>query len=425
VLPFAVLAWESDLNVRLAIEQRYVTNFASQQFLTGATASFGARTVGPSATYELSLSGSSFGAYSLPSGAGGSISPLQIAGRLGGGATWQTSPHSELTLQSQGTLASELGASPDDDPATFDAFAGNRVQYATAHDLGLRAGVSRRTSLSVGAGYGQTGTLMDAGSETPEIDTHVVRNRFGTSYEASPIDRLSAELGLRYTRYERAIIDVQQNHGGVNSYAGTLVLNEAHDFSRNLRGGVGGGLTWASWVRTGWVEGSAQEEAPSGSGLYPEGRADMAYTGPNYRTSWGYALSFTSLGPRIGDGQSHAAWLRASVLPLRGRLLRDFTIQSSARLSYGITPLKEQADAGDARVWSALTAFDTACPITPAIALTGGLRLELRHTALDPAPPQNAVTWTSVRLTAIVGISGVLSAHPAANPAAEQPAARD
>ena len=39
MLPFAVLAWESDLNVRLAIEERYVTDFASHQFLTGATAS--------------------------------------------------------------------------------------------------------------------------------------------------------------------------------------------------------------------------------------------------------------------------------------------------------------------------------------------------------------------------------------------------
>jgi hypothetical protein len=403
VLPLAVLAWEADLNLRGAIEQRYVTNLVSHQLLTGAVGSFGARVANPVAAYQLSLSGGYFGAYQLASDPSGASSPHQMSGQLDGSAMWQTSPRTQLSLRTRGLIASELGSSVEVDPATLDVFAGDRLQYTMGQDLQLRAAVSPRTTLSIGAGYGQTGTLGAPGAEPLRIDTHLARSYFRSSFDATAVDQLSAEIGVRYSWYEHAIIDRELRRDRVGSYAGTVMLNETHDFSQNLSGKAGAGVT-----------GVIATDAPAGrSGVFPEGRLEMGYTGATYDASWGYSLAYSSLGPHIGDGQSHAGWLRTSVSPARGRLLRDLTVQGMGRLSYGMTRVGEQTDAGDVQVWSAGASVEVDCPIAARIALTSGVQMELRHLVVEPVMAEGAGGSTSVRLNATVGIRGVLWSHPA------------
>jgi hypothetical protein len=362
-----------------------------------------------------------------------------VSGRLDGSASFETSKNTSLSLKTSGLVTPALGLRAEEFTANPDPFASNRLQYVAGQDIRFGAQVSERMSLTVGAGYAQAGALAADAAEAVGIDTHAVRGNFMYSLELTSMDTVSAELGARYTRYAHAITDTSLKRGSVDAPASTLILRETHDFSPNLRGKIGAGLTVAT-----------EPDGPERSAMVsPEAQIELTYTKPSYDILWGYSVAHTSLGSRIGDGQSYAGWLTVASWPFRGKALRDFSLRGFARLSHGTTSIglpwekvsigqvvsrrsvlagpryplaasaarDPQVEDGSVQLWMAVAGAGIQVPVLRGISLTSGVDMEVLHLVTEPAPPgQPGVAL--VRFTATAGFAGVLSTDPASSTAA-------
>jgi hypothetical protein len=407
--------WESDATARAAVEQSMASSTAdlgSASALTGVAVSIEAVANGQRSMYGVAAGGAYARAFEVSLEGGGSAPEDSLGAELATYGGWALSPRVDLSLEGAGYLATELGARAEDPLVAPDPFlSGSRLQYAVGGAPGLSAVLSRRSSLHLSAGYEQEGALDADDPVAIGVDAHTARAGIAYRREIGDRDALRPELEYEYAHLDHALLDVDLTRGPADIHTGTALLVESHAFSRRLVGRVGAGATVAT---------PAPLLDAQGVVLTPAALAGITYLGRRYRLAARYTFEHTSLGPRIGYGQQHAARAEVSFHPARGGRYRDLVLTGVARLSLGRAPVAADPPLaeypggprdpleGVVTAYTALAGAQLEVPLAPGLLLLGRFDLRYLHATVDPAPTEERSDG-ALRTIWTVGLAGTLS----------------
>lgn len=409
---------DTEVTARAAVEQSVASHVADVEtgaLMAGVEGSVEGSVRGAMSRYGFSANGSYERVLQVSTGAGRATPSDSIAARLGGGAGWTLSPFTNLSMNAAGYLATRLGVRAADELAARDPFLfGNRLQYTLSGGPALSITMSRRSTVRFGAGYEQAGALSADDPAAVGVDARTGRAEVSTSIELGAVDTLTPELRYEVTRYYHALLDTDLTRGPARIHAGSALVSESHELTRNLSTRIAGGVTIAS---------PPPLLSSRDAVIAPSARAGLTYVNERYRLTAGYTYAYTSLGPRIGFGHEHEASFEASFRPVQGGAYRDLVITGVARLATGSAPvaanppLHLDPDApppsreGTLSTTTALAGAEIEYPLLRGIALRGGIDLEYVRAALDPAPNAGR-SGGSLRSIITASLSGTLSTNP-------------
>ncbi|MGK4005007.1 hypothetical protein WMF31_20440 [Sorangium sp. So ce1036] len=415
---FVLPMLDTDVTARAAVEHSvasHVGDVGTGALLAGVEGSVEGSLRDAMSRYGFRANGSYERVLQVSLGPGRSTPSDSVAARLGGAAGWTLSPFADLSMDAAGYLATRLGVRAADELAARDPFLfGNRLQYTLSGGPALSITTSRRSTVRLGAGYEQAGALSADDPAAVGVDARAGRAEVSTSIELGALDTLTPEIRYELTRYYHALLDADLTRGPARIHAGSALVSESHELTRNVSTRVSGGVTVAS----------PPPLLPSRDAVIaPSARAGLTYVNERYRLTAGYAYAYTSLGPRIGFGHEHEASLEASFRPVRGGAYRDLVVTGVARLSAGSAPVAANPPLhvdlgapapsmeGTLSTTTAVAGAEIEYPLARGIALRGGFDLEYVRAALDPAPATGQ-SGGSLRSIFTASLSGTLSTDP-------------
>lgn len=416
MLPILVALWQTDATVQGAIEEQIQTSFVgagSGALMTGGDLAFDAAATSATSTWGLRVGGRYAHAIGFSLAEGAQAPTANGSFHLAGTSSWQVTPHAQLSLDTQGSIASRFGLRAVSGAAAIDPFqAGNRVTYAFGGGAGWFASVGKRGSLRLASGYMQEGGLAADYADAVGLDARTVRGEIGWGWDLGDRDTIVPELRITRTHFEHALLDVDLHRGRVDTTAVTARVGETHTFSRRLVLDVSGGATLA---QTAVLKPESHRVS-----MAPEARVGLAWVGRSARASGSYSLGFASLGPRLAYGQQHALTAELALRPVSGAAWRDLLVHATARLAYGSAEVAIPALVGSGapagRGWATTTTAAAGAlievPLLRAVSLRGGVDLQLARGALDPEPAGGSPRL-QLQAVVLLGIAVTLSTDPA------------
>ncbi len=411
MLPILVALWQTDATVQGAIEEQIQTSFVgagSGALLTGGDLALDAGATSASSTWGLHAGGRFAHALGL-SLAGGAAAPTSNGSfRAAGTGAWQLTPRAQLSVDTQGSIASRFGVRAVSGATAIDPFqVGNRLTYGLGGSASLSAIVSRRSTLRIASGYTQEGGLAAEVADAVGLDASTVRGEVSWGWEVGERDTIVPELRVAQTHFEHALLDVDLHRGPVDTTAVTARVGDTHAFSRRLTANVSGGVTLMRSAMP-------RPEASIVVAASPEARVGLTWVGRRARASGSYSFGVGSLGPRIAYGQQHGVAAELSLRPVQGVKWRDLRLLATARFDHGTAEVAVRAATG--RGWVTTTTVAAGvlveAPLARGLALRSGIDLQLGRGALDPAPPGGS-PGLQLQTIALIGIAGTLSTDPA------------
>jgi hypothetical protein len=417
MLPILVALWQTDATVQGAIEQQIQSSFVpagAVGLLTGGELTFDASAIGPSSTWSLRSDGRYANALGL-SFASGATTPTGTGSfNLVGAGAWQVTPRTQLSVDTQGSIASRFGMRAIEGAIAIDPFqAGNRITYAFGGGAGVFARIGQRSSWRLGGGYSQEGGLAADVPGAVGLDAFTVRGETGWGREIGGRDTIVPELRIAATHFEHAILDVDLHRGRLDTAALTARVGDTHVFSRQFNADASVGAT------------VTRSEMPLATVALtftaaPEAHVGFAWIGRASRASASYSLGFTSLGPRVAYGQQHSVVTELALRPVSGAAWRDLLVHATARFAHGAAAVAIPAAVGSGaaagRGWVTTTSVAAGAlvevPLARGLAFRGGLDLQLVHGAIDPAPIGGS-PGVQLQTVVLFGIAGTLSTDPA------------
>jgi hypothetical protein len=414
VLPF-LSTWETDATLRAAVQQSVLASVShpgTGAVLAGAEIDADLRVARPRAVYTADLHARYARAFdvALAGGAGPPADDLDADASLGG--SWTLSPRAALSVDAQGSLATTYGVGADTRLIELDPFLfGQRLEDAAGVDLSFTYGTSPRTGITVEGGYAETGALAADSARAVGVDTHEGHVAASAGMDLGPRDTLTPELRYTSTHYEHALLGTDLRRGPADVHEVSLTSTSSHEIARGFFGTATAGISVGSPMPV--LLSRRVIVAPSlGLGL--------RWTGRRSRVTVRYTYAYTSLGPRIGYGQRHAARVRLDLRPWEGSRYRDLALRATLRFAHGSAPLAADPDVpipGEPRTLPATGTLTTTTlaagvrlevPVLRGLALTSGVDLALTRGAIDPAPPDGSGR-AEARATLTLGLAGTVS----------------
>ena len=416
MLPILVALWQTDATVQGAIEEQIQTSFVgagSGALLTGGDLAFDATATGTSTAWGIRAGGRYAHALGFSYAAGAQAPTSNGAFHLAGTGSWQVTPRAQISVDTQGSIASRFGLRVIDGATAIDPFqVGNRLTYQLSGGASLFASVGKRGSLRLSSGYGQEGGLAADYAAAVGLDARTVRGEIGWGWDLGQSDTIVPELRIAHTHFEHALLDVDLRRGRVDTTAVTARVGDTHAFSRRLVLDVSAGATLARSIV---LEPESETVAAA-----PEAHVGLSWVGRWARATGSYTLAFASLGPRLAYGQQHALLAELSLRPVSGAAWRDLLVHATARFTHGAAEVAVPAAPGSGapagRGWMTTTTAAAGAlvevPLLRGVSLRGGVDLQLARGALDPAPIGGS-PGLQLQAVALIGIAGTLSTDPA------------
>ncbi|HVY44295.1 MAG TPA: hypothetical protein VHB21_00390, partial [Minicystis sp.] len=409
-------AWESDATMRAAIEQS-VTNILNEggetAILSGGDLTFDAKATDPSATYVALAHGFYAHLFDIGPGVGLLGVPADnVEADVDLGGAWQVGPSSRVTLDLRGYLANQLGIRAFDELAIRDPFLQNRVLYTLADTLTYTTTLTKRTSVTLSAGYVQMGAVAADTAAAVGVDMHQGIADATYNVQVTPLDVLAPELRYTYAHYYNALLDLQLDQGPADVQTGTALLGLTHPFGKRFTVTVAGGATVATPPPV------LQQKEPV---VAPDVRFAATYFDRRWNATLSYEYAYASLGPAIGYGNEHTGVLDIAVRPLDGARYRDFIFHAIARGAAGSSPLSANpvavnepgAPPPTAIVYaeSAAAGVVLEFPLMRGISFLGGLDLEYTNASFSTGPVAGA-PGMQLDVVATGGLAWTLSTDP-------------
>lgn len=415
LLPVLLTLATSDASVRAGVNESFVQSMStvgSSSLMHGVSASVHGETTRSSSAYSLDLAGLYGRTFQLTLDGDSSSSPNTYSTSLGTHGTFQLGPTTQLALDGAGFLATRLGVRSSDLLAARDPFLGDRLEYATEARASLSGALSRRASYRVSGTYAGGGGLASEDPEAVGADFHSARAGLSTPYELTARTFCTPELQYEYTHFYHALLDRWLTRGVSDIHSGTGLLGLSHVLTRRLMASAGGGVTVAN---------PPPILASRALVVAPEARAQAVYLSRTSRATLSYEYSYTSLGPRIGYGQRHAALVEFGVLPASGRRWRELELRWLASFSHGSAPVVASllslptggtvpSQEGTLTSLTALAGVRLDVPIVRGVLLTSGYDIQFVRASFDPPSP-TAGTSSQLVSVATLGIAAVLSTN--------------
>jgi hypothetical protein len=414
VLPF-LSAWETDATLRAAVQQSALASLSNPG--TGAVMAGGEidadlRVAGPRSVYTADLHARYARSFdvALAGGAGPPADDLDADASLDG--SWTLSPRASLSVEAQGSLATTYGVQADTRLIELDPFLfGQRLEDAAGADLSFTGAFGARAGITLEGGYLESGALAADSARAVGVDTHEGHAAASVGVDVGPRDTLTPEIRYAFTHYENALLGVDLRRGPADVHEVSLTSTASHEIARGFLGTATAGFTVGSPMP---VLASRRAVVAPSLGL------GLRWTGRRSRVTVRYTYAYTSLGPRIGYGQRHAARARLDLRPWEGSRHRDVALRATLRFAHGSAPLAADPEIpipGEPRALPATGTLTTTTlaagarldfPVLRGLALTSGVDLALTRGAIDPAPPDGAGR-AEVRAMLTFGIAGTVS----------------
>jgi hypothetical protein len=399
MLPVLVLAWETAATARAAVEesvQAPLSPIGAPALLSGGELSGDARAAGKRSTYEIFARARYGRALTLAAG-GAPDDSVDAEGSTS--ATWTLGPLATLALTGQTALATTWGVRTESLLPSPDPFLdARRLEYSFGGDLTWSFTPSPRMETTLDGGYAQEGALASDVEGTVGADSREAHLGIAHSFDVAPRISISPEIRYSFTRYEHALLDVERHRGRALVHGVTLSLGGARELTPHLRLTGSLGVTVASPMPI------ADTDAPV---IAPEAALGLRYRGRRADLTARWASSYTSLGPRIGQGYQHGATLKVTAWPFAARSARGAVLRGQVRATHGAAPIGADPPPpmpGLPPPPSTATLVTTKVaaratleiPIARGWAVTTGLDLAFSRGRMSPAPagsePRTALT---------------------------------
>lgn len=412
MLPFHILAWETDATLRATIEgsvQSTLAPIGTPSLLSGGELSCDARATGKRSVYEAEARARVARAFTL--GPDGGPPDDSLDADATGTATWTLSPRSTLTFSAATQMATTWGIRAESLMLARDPFLGTpRLEYGFGGDLSWSWATTTRTELSVDAGVLQEGALAADVPTVVGADSREVHGGLSYSIDVGPRLSLAPEVRYAFTRYEHALLDVDRRRGRADVHSVSALVGGAREITPEASLTASLGVTVASPMPI------AATGAPV---LAPELGLGLRYRGRRAQLSARWSASYSSLGPRIGQGHQQSATLRFTAWPFAAAVGQGVVLRGRIRASHGVAPIGADPPPPmpgmppppltGTVITTALAghaAFEI--PIARGWALITGADLVLTRGRMDPAPPGSEPRHTLTGML-IIGLSATLS----------------
>lgn len=391
-------------------------NLSGAGALTGAEVDLDARAQGPRTLYLAALHGAYTRLFDL---AGASIPEQDVDAELTASASFTVSPRAELTLGIDASLATTLGIRADTDLLMIDPFTfGQRLEYATGFDLDYTLQTSARGSVDLAGGFTQAGAVAADVPAAVGVDSNAVHAEASYDHEVAPKTSLGPDLAYDFTHYRHELYDVWLHRGPADVHAGTLAMAASRDVTAGLRLSGSSGVTVATPMPI------LKLHRPM---VAPEFGVRAAYTGKRWRLTARYGYAYTSLGPRLGQGQEHQALVKLAAQPFDGGSRRDVWLEGTLRFHHGGAPVGADPPLFDGitrpvPAQGTITATRLSAglklevPLAKGLAFTSGVDLELARGSLSGAPPAALILSpraSQAQLLVSLGLAATASTDPA------------
>lgn len=389
MLPIHLLAWETDATLRAAIQasaQSSLAQLAAPALLGGGEIACDGKLVGPRSVHTLEARASFARGLTLGDG-GPPEDSLSADGAMA--LSWSLTPLSSLTFTAQTSLGTTWGIRADSLLLARDPFSSaRRLEYGFGADLGFTASTTPLTELTLEGGYTQEGALASDVPAALGADSREARAGVSYGIDVAPRLSLTPEFQASFTRYEHALLDIEGRRGRADIARGTLSLGASRPLTPELTLQGSAGATLAS---------PAPITGARGPVIAPEAGIGLRYRGPRAEITARYSFSYTSLGPRVGEGQSHALTVRFTTWPFPASVARGALVRGLLRASHGVAPLGADPQVPEpgapplpltgTLITSSLAGRAVVeIPIARGLSFTGGVDLTFTRGRLDPAP---------------------------------------
>ena len=332
MLPIHLLAWETDVTLRAAIEESVQVPIAPigvPALLSGGELAADARAAGKRSTYEAEARARYARAVTL--GKDGGPPGDSIDSEASGSAQWTLGPLATLSLTGQSALATTWGVRTESLLPSPDPFLdAQRLEYAFGGDVAFSFSPAPRAETTLDAGYAQEGAVASDTPGTVGADSREAHGGISHSIDVAPRLSITPELRYSFTRYEHALLDVDRRRGRADVHRVSLSLGGARDLTPDLRLTGSAGVSLASPMPI------AATGAPV---IAPELSIGLRYRGRRVEFRAKIGSSYTSLGPRIGQGHQESATLRFTAWPFASRPTRGIVLRGLVRASHGAAPI--------------------------------------------------------------------------------------
>jgi hypothetical protein len=412
VLPLHACLWETDVAVRALVQQSTQVSLAplgGGAILAGGELSGDARALGPRSLFSAETRARFERGIDL---AGGEPE-TDVSADASASASWVLSPGSTFSLDALGSLATTWGVRADSLLLALDPFEeGRRLDYALGADLTYTNTVTPRVEVTVDAGVAQAGALDAEVPAAIGADSREVHGGASVALDLAPRLAMTPELRYSFTRYEHALLDVERRRGPAEIHAVTGAVAASREILPQLFVTAGGGLTVGSPMPIARTDAAV---------VAPEATLGVRWRGKRSQLTARYAWSYSSLGPRLGFGQTHSATLRLSAWPLAGAY-KTSLLKITLRGAHGaapigadpppLTPGLPPPPLTGALVVTTLAARGVLeLPLARGWSLITGADLIYARGHLDPAPP-SAEPQRTLMATLSVGLAVTAATDP-------------
>lgn len=404
--------WETDATVRALVQQTTQVNLAplgGGALLAGGELSGDVRALGPRSLLTAEARARFARGIDLVEGE----PETDISADVSAGASWVPSPGATFSLDALGSLATTWGVRADSLLLALDPFEeGQRLDYALGADLTYADALTPRVEVTVDAGVAQAGALDAEIPAAIGADSRELHGGASVALDLAPRLSVTPELRYSFTRYEHALLDVERRRGPAEIHAVTGAVAASREMAPQLFVTAGGGLTVGSPMPIARTDAAV---------VAPEATLGVRWRGKRAQLTARYAWSYSSLGPRLGFGQAHAATLRLSAWPLVGAY-KTSLFKLTLRAAHGaapiganpppITPGPPPPPLTGALVVTTLAARGTLeLPLHRGWSIITGADLLYARGHLDPAPP-SAEPQRTLTATLTVGLAATASTDP-------------